>query len=73
MSDWNIRKFNDNWEVCSKLYSCVRKNDKHIGKIYNDKKGSHWIEIMALQITDGVIVIGDLWDFEEEVCNTKVE
>jgi hypothetical protein len=56
-----------------KLFQCVKKNDKNIGRIYDDKGGSRWVEVMALQLADGVITIEDLMDFDEEVRNTIVE
>ena len=70
ISDWSKGKFNDNREAYMKLYSRVIKNDKHIGHIYNDKGGSRWVEIIALQLADGVITFEDLRDFEYEVRNT---
>jgi len=73
ISDWSKGKFKDSREAYMKLYSSVRKNDKHLGQIYDDKGGSRWIEIIAFQLSDGVITIEDLRDFDEEVRNTIVQ
>lgn len=60
-------KYADTKEAYKKLYDCVTKNDDHIAWVYNDKGGSRWIEIMADQLTDGVITVDDLRDFDEVV------
>jgi hypothetical protein len=49
------------------LYKSVQRIDKHIGSVYNDKGGSRWVEIMAIQLADGVISLDDLADFEDDV------
>ena len=49
------------------LYKSVQRIDKHIGNVYNDKGGSRWVEIMSLQLADGVISLDDLADFEDDV------
>ncbi len=50
-----------------KLYNCVIDNDKNIGRIYDDKGGSRWVEIMILQLANGVIKEEDLQDFNQEI------
>ena len=52
-----------------KLYQCVKKNDINIARIYNDKGGSRWVEVMTMQLADGTITIEDLRDFDDEVRN----
>ena len=37
--------------------------------MYDNKVGSRWVEIMADQLTDGVITLEELRDFDEEVQN----
>lgn len=49
------------------LYKSIQHIDKHIGRIYNGKGGSRWVEIMIDQLADGVISIDDLQDFEEDL------
>lgn len=49
------------------LYKSVQRIDKHIGKVYNDKGGSRWVEIMAIQLSDGVISVSDLDEFDQEL------
>lgn len=71
--NWNKGKFKDNREAYMKLYECVIKNDRHIGTIYNGKGGSRWVEIMVLQLADGVITLDDLKDFDEDVRNTIIQ
>jgi hypothetical protein len=49
------------------LYKSIQRIDKHIGRVYNGKGGSRWVEIMAIQFADGVISLDDLSDFEDDV------
>lgn len=70
---WREGGFPRTRDAYMKLFQCIKRNDKNIARIYNDKGGSRWVEIMALQLADGVITIEDLRDFDEEVCNTIVK
>jgi hypothetical protein len=67
---WREGNFPDTREAYMNLFQCVKKNDSHIAKIYNDKGGTRWVEMMADQLADDVITIKDLKDFEEEIRNT---
>lgn len=66
---WRDGKFENTTEAYLKLYQTVKKNDKHIGLLYNDKGGSRWVEVMALQLRDKVIAIEDLSELGEEARN----
>lgn len=67
---WDSGKFATNKDAYVQLYQTVKKNDINIGRIYDDKGGSRWIELMADQLIDGVIKVEDLNEFEEDVRNT---
>ena len=70
---WRDGRFESTREAYMKLFQCVKRNDKNIARIYDEKGGSRWVEIMALQLADGAITIEDLRDFNEDVRNTIVE
>jgi hypothetical protein len=67
IQDWRQYKFTGTKEAYMKLYQCIEKNDNNIARIYNNKGGSRWCEVMADQLANGVITIDDLRDFDEEV------
>jgi len=69
---WRGGSFKDNKEAYMNLFKSIDHNDNKIAAIYNDKGGSRWVEIMALQLADGVIAIEDLRDFEPEVIDAIV-
>lgn len=69
---WQGGAFENNSEAYMKLFKSIRRNDRNIAVIYDDKGGSRWVEIMALQLADGVITIEDLSDFEPEVIDAIV-
>jgi hypothetical protein len=69
---WREGNFPSTTEAYMNLFQCVKKNDIHIARIYNDKGGSRWVEVMADQLSDGVITVEDLKDFDEEVSNTII-
>ena len=64
---WHEGKLESLRDAYMKLWASINKNDSKIARIYNDKGGSRWVEIMALQLRDGAITIDDLRDFDEEV------
>jgi hypothetical protein len=55
-----------------KLFQCVKRNDNNIAGIYNDKGGSRWVEVMAMQLADRVITLEDIRDFDDEVRETII-
>lgn len=67
--NWEAGKIPTNHDAYMKLYQKVKKNDINIGKIYNDKGGSRWVEVMALQLADGAITVEDLGEFDERLRN----
>jgi hypothetical protein len=69
---WKNGDFINNREAYMDMFNCVERNDKNIADIYNDKGGSRWVEVMALQLAHGVISISDLKDFDKEVADAIV-
>jgi hypothetical protein len=69
---WNQGNFTSNREVYMELFQRVTENDRNIGQIYDDKGGSRWVEVMADQLSVGVISIEDLKDFDKELRNTII-
>ncbi len=69
---WRGGSFKDNKEAYMNLFKSIDLNDNKIAAIYNDKGGSRWVEIMALQLADSVITVGDLQDFEPEVVEAII-
>ena len=64
---WHGGAFENNAEAYMNLFKSIRRNDRNIAVIYDDKGGSRWVEVMAMQLEDGVITTGDLKDFDCEV------
>jgi hypothetical protein len=69
---WKNDDFSNNREAYMVLFNCVERNNKNIADVYNDKGGSRWVEIMALQLSDGVISIDDLKAFDKEVADVII-
>lgn len=69
---WRGGAFENNSEAYMNLFKSIRRNDRNIAAIYDDKGGSRWVEVMAMQLADGVITIEDLSDFEPEVIDAIV-
>jgi hypothetical protein len=72
LEKWRDGKFADTKEAYMNLFQCIKKSDIQIARIYDNKGGSRWVEVMADQLADGVITIADLRDFDEGVRNTIV-
>lgn len=70
--NWRKGTFMNNMEAYMELYKCIEKNDSHIAWLYNDKGGSRWVEVIAVQLADEVITISDLKDFQAEVRETII-
>lgn len=70
---WDSGKFTTHKDAYLQLYQTVKKNDINIARIYNDKGGSRWVEVMVDQLIDGVITAEDLNEFDEDVRNTIIE
>ncbi len=69
LQKWYKGSYKDNREAYISLFRCVGRNDKNIGRIYNDKGGSRWVEVMAMQLADDAITAEDLDEFGEELRN----
>jgi hypothetical protein len=66
---WREGKYENPREAYMKLFDKVMKNDDNIARIYNNKGGSRWVEVMAWQLAQKVISLEDLQEFDEEVRN----
>jgi hypothetical protein len=64
---WHNGEYEDVKDAYMNLFNCVDRNENTIARIYNDKGGLRWVEVMANQLSEGVITIDDLKDFDEEV------
>jgi predicted transcriptional regulator len=67
LNEWKNDKFATTREAYMRFYREVEKNDDLIANIYNNKGGSRWVEIMSLQLRDGVITTDDLQELDNEV------
>jgi hypothetical protein len=68
LDSWREGKFESTRDAYMEMYQRVKMHDKNIGGIYDDKSGSRWVEVMALQYADGTITMDDLKELGEEVC-----
>jgi hypothetical protein len=69
LDKWESGAFESNKDAYMKLFHTGDRNDNNIARIYNDKGGSRWVELMSLQIKQGVITCEDLSEFDEDVRN----
>jgi len=69
---WRNGDYESVKDAYMKLFNCVDRNDNIIAKTYNGKGGSRWVEIMADQLSQGVITVDDLKDFDNEVRNAII-
>lgn len=60
----------NNKDAYMKLYKSVDRTDYLIGRRYNGKGGSRWVEVMADQLAGGVITEDDISEFDEKLQNT---
>jgi hypothetical protein len=67
LSKWHGGAFKNNAEAYMNLFKSIEDNDNNIERIYDDKGGSRWVEVMAMQLANGVIGTDDLKDFDQEV------
>lgn len=70
---WREGNFASTRDAYMNLYQCVKRNDKNIGRIYIDKGGARWVEVMSMQLADKAITIEDLTDFDSELRNIIVK
>ncbi len=72
LDDWKNDSFETTRDAYLRFYREVEKNDENIASIYNNKGGSRWVEVMALQLNDGVITTDDLQELDGEVRETII-
>jgi adenylate kinase family enzyme len=65
ISRWKSGGYEDNRKAYMEMFKTVDKNDDRIADVYNNKGGSRYVEIMAMQLADGVITEEDLSEFSE--------
>ncbi len=66
INDWKINKI-DNRDAYHKIYRSVVNYDKHIGRRYDDIRGSTYLMIIIRQLLDKVISIDEISEFNEDV------
>lgn len=66
---WESGAFESNKDAYMKLFKTVESNDNNLARTYNDTGGSRWVEVMSLQLRQGVITLEDLSEFDENVRN----
>jgi hypothetical protein len=66
IAKWKSGGYEDNRKAYMEMYKTVDRNDDKIAGIYNNKGGSRYVEIMAMQLADGVITQDDLKEFSEK-------
>jgi hypothetical protein len=69
LHEWKNKTLS-NREAYMKLYSNVRKYDKHIARRYNYMTGSYYLYVLAGQLYDGLISPDDLQNFSDEIINS---
>lgn len=69
ISKWEEGGFESNRDAYMKLYTTVDKNNNNIARIYDNKGGSRWVEVMGMQLGQGVITMEDISEFDENVKN----
>lgn len=62
----------DNREAYHKMYKQLTSFDKHIARRYDNIGGSRYVEVLVGQLSDGVISLDELDDFDEEVRNVII-
>lgn len=63
---WKSGFYEDNRKAYMEMYKTVDKNDDRIANVYNNKGGSRYVEIIGMQLADGVITEEDLVEFSEK-------
>lgn len=65
IQDWKLNKLG-NQEAYLKLYKTMIKNDKYIGRMYNDLRGSTYMLTILGLLSNNVLTEADLKDFSEK-------
>jgi hypothetical protein len=71
LQKWKNGQF-DNRDAYKHLYKSVRDYDKHIGRRYDNIKGSTYLMILGAQLADKLISEDDLAEMDPEVRNAVV-
>jgi hypothetical protein len=69
IAKWEKGGFESNRDAYMELYTTVDKNNNNIARIYDNKGGSRWVEVMGMQLAQGVITMEDISEFDEDVKN----
>ncbi len=62
----------DDKDAYMKLYKSTINHDKHIGRRYDNMKGSTYLFIIAGQLADGIILLEEIDVFCEETKNRLI-
>lgn len=68
INEWKINKI-DNRDAYHQIYNSVIDFDKHISRRYDNIKGSTYLLIIILQLTDKIISIDEIAEFNKDVKN----
>ena len=69
---WKSKKL-DNREAYHEIFGTVKKNDKYIGRMYNDLRGSTYMMVLQGLLANKTITEADLSGFSETTRNTILE
>jgi len=70
---WREGGFTNNREAYISLFQCVDSNDKNITWLYDGLSPTRWVQLMSQQLAEGVIIVDDLVEFDEEVRSTIIQ
>ena len=66
LTEWKHKEL-DNRAVYLELYGSLTNHDKHIARRYDRMTGSRYLDTIAAQLADEVIVVEELNDFPEDI------
>ena len=72
IQQWKSKKL-DNREAYHEIFGTVKKNDKYIGRMYNDLRGSTYMMVLQGLLANKTITEADLSGFSETTRNTILE
>lgn len=72
LEKWREGKYESNRHAYMDMFKTVKRNDNNIARIYDDKGGSKWIQIITMQLRDKVITEEDLREFPESLRNAII-
>jgi hypothetical protein len=64
IAEWEKGSFDSTRDAYMKLFTTVDNNNNNISLIYDNKGGSRWVEVMGRQLSQGVITMEDIIEFD---------